>query len=124
MVFEFGKVHWMWLLPDEEGIDFSWGRTAQGIRHFAPAGTSIAHLSGSFNGAWEEPLVYVGMTIEKLGLVPKKEMERMPEYHFQVEFAVPTIICQAGFLWWIVITGAVDGSEVLREYDAPLKFRS
>lgn len=57
-VLDLGKIHGMWLLPDEQRVDLARGAPAGRVGHLAPSCAFVPLKSGPVIGGWEEVLVH------------------------------------------------------------------
>lgn len=111
----------MRLLPYQQGVNLSRRGTAFWVGHFSPACAFVALFLCAGDGTWEETVVDRGDAAgEEGGVVPPEEGEHVPEGHFEMEFAVPAVVDEAGFLRGEG-GGGVDGGEVEGGDDATLE---
>jgi hypothetical protein len=66
--------------------------------------------------------VVTGAFLKPPDAIPQREMRLVPPVHFQVELAFPRVVSQASFRRWM-LSGVLDGGEVLRQHDAAFEFK-
>jgi hypothetical protein len=95
---EFRVKNRMRLLPDEERPDGRRRFRAAGTGHLRPARAGVALLFGRAFRARQDFLVIAEAAFQQRQAVPQREVRLVPPVHFQMEFALPGVVSQAGFL--------------------------
>src|ERR1051325_1993007 len=111
----------MRLLPDEEWANRRRRIVAVRIRHLRPARAGVTLSFRQRLGFRQNSVVVREAAFEHWQAVPQREMRRVPPVHLQMEFSLPRIVSEPGFLRRID-AGALDRGEVLREHDATFEF--
>ena len=104
----------MRLLPDEKRPDGRRRFRAAGTGHFRPARAGVALFLRRAFGARQNFLVPAEAFFQQRQPVPQREMRLVPPVHFQMKFALPSVVRQPGFRRRI-FARILDGREVLRQ---------
>ena len=111
----------MWLLPDQKWPNGTRAFVALGACHFGPTHALVAlHLRGG-PGFFHDVGVIGHLCTQVFGALPHREVYPVPPVHFQMEFTVPTVVGQAGFLRG-QSARTVDAGKVLGQHYTALQF--
>ena len=111
----------MGLLPDEQRADAGRAVASVGRGHFRPAHAGVSLNARFFARGGQNGAVPAQAALEQRRAAPPGEVRGVPEVHFEMELAVPTVAGEAGFLRR-ERAGALNGGLVLRKDDAALEF--